>query len=384
VHVLYLIDSLVAGGAERSLVALVPSLAELGVYLDVAFLKERPGLQPDLEASGVSLFNLDGLGGRVGWYRRSRRLLASRRPDLVHTTLFEADVIGRVAGSLSGIPVVSSLVNVPYGQEHLADPGLRTWKVRAAQLIDALTARRVTRFHAITAYVASVMSRRLRIPPDRIDVVHRGRDPQILGLRTSERRFGTRRELGLGDRHKLVLAAARHEHQKGLDVLLDAFPTVVERLPETRLLIAGREGNKTTLLRSRIAELRLEDTVRLLGQRDDVLDLQCAADVFVLPSRWEGLGSVLLEAMALEAPIVASDLPAIREVTGPKEVAYLVPAGSATDLAFGIMEALNNPVESGNRARAARERFLSRFTIERIAQQMVAFYERAISSRGGP
>jgi glycosyltransferase involved in cell wall biosynthesis len=380
VHVLYLIDSLVPGGAERSLAAMCPHLTAAGVRLEVATLHERRGLQEELERGGARLYRLAGAGGRAAWIRRAAGLIRQRRPDLVHTTLFEADIAGRVAATVCRVPVVSSLVNDAYGPEqHAGIGGVNLVKLRAAQLLDGVTARRVVRFHAISAHVADLMAQRLRLPRDRVDVVPRGRDPHSLGIRTADRRARARALLGVDQGRPLVLAAARHEPQKGLDVLLEAVPAVLERMPTTQVVVAGRTGHLTPLLRTITARLGLGTSVRFLGARDDVPELLCAADVFVLPSRWEGLGSVLLEAMALEAPIVATDLPAIGEVVSDGATALLAQPGQPEALAGSILATLADRSAAAARARSAHSRFLSDFAIERIADRMLAFYEHALS-----
>jgi glycosyltransferase involved in cell wall biosynthesis len=379
VHVLYLIDSLSTGGAERSLAELAPGYAARGIHLDVAYFHERPGVQEDLRRAGAELFPLGG-SGRVDFARRALRLVRERRPDLVHTTLFEADIAGRVASWRARVPVVSSLVNLAYGPEQLTDPDLRRWRVEAARRLDAFTARRVTRFHAITRVVAEVMSQRLRLRRGRVDVIPRGRDPEIIGRRTRGRREDARRRLGVDGGAPLVFAAARQEFQKGLDVLVEAFPAVRAAVPEARLVIAGREGGLTEQLGAAVARLGLGDAVAFLGARTDVLDLMCAADVFAFPSRWEGLGVAVLEAMALEAPIVASDIPAIREVLGAaEERALLVPPDAPGALAAAISRTLTDAAAGGARALAARERFLERFTLDRVADATLVFYERALA-----
>lgn len=381
VHVLYFIDSLVPAGAERSLAALAPRYAARGVDLHVVYLHDRPGLHADLEAAGAHLRSIAGDGGRIGWLRRGTQAVRRERPDLVHTTLAEADLVGRVAGALTRTPVVSSLVNIAYGPEQLDDPKLRPWKVRAAQLADATTARLVTRFHANSANVATVMGRRLRIPADRIDVVPRGRDPQELGTKTATRRTRTREALEINGGDPLIVAAARQEFQKGLDVLLDALPAVVRDVPRTRLVVAGRDGNQSTLLRDQIERLGLTRSVSLLGPRTDVPDLLCAADAFVAPSRWEGFPGAVLEATALEAPIVASDLPGVREVVGDATAAWLVPSEQPEALARALTEALGDPLEARRRTDTARRRFLEHFTIDSVADRMVALYQRSLAGR---
>ncbi len=251
VHVLYLIDSLAMGGAERSLASMAPDLVAAGVRLDVAYLRERPGVHDLLRESGASLLPLDGPGGRAGDLRRVRRVIGERRPDLIHTTLYEADLLGRIAGRLARVPVVSSIVSEGYGSAHVSEPGLRRWKVRAAQAADAATARSVVRFHVPAVHIADTMARRLRVPRGRFTVVPRGRDPEELGRRSPDRRRGVRGRLEVGGEVPLIVAIARQEHAKGLDVLLDAFGSVRSERHDARLLVAGAAGNATALLRER-------------------------------------------------------------------------------------------------------------------------------------
>jgi glycosyltransferase involved in cell wall biosynthesis len=380
-RVLYVIDSLAAGGAERSLAALAPRYGERGVELEVAYLHDRPGIQDDLRDAGARLHSLAGPGGRPGWAVRARALIKRRRPDLVHTTLFEADVAGRTAGWLTGRPVVSSLVTVAYGPNQARQAGVRGWKLEGARRLDSTTARMVSRFHSVAGHVARTMGPRLRIPADRIDVIPRGRDPERLGRRTPDRRASVRASLGFGPAEPMVLAASRQEPQKGLDVLLEAFPRVLAEVPEARLLVAGREGNATEALRALVDRRGLAPSVRFLGGREDVADLMAACDVFVLPTRWEGLPGVILEAMALEAPIVASDLEAVREAVGDEGRAVLVPVDDPARLADAVVETLRRPAEAAARAGAARARFEDQFTIDRVADRMVGFYDRALGGR---
>ncbi len=379
-HVLYLIDSLVPGGAERSLATLAPHYGDLGITLNVAYLKDRPGLHAEFTRAGVRLFSLDGSGGRAGWMRRAVSLVRALHPDLIHTTLADANHVGRIAGVLTRTPVVCSLVNVQYGPEHASDPNVRAWRMQLLRLADAVSCRQVRRFHAVSRDVAEVMARRLLIPKERIDVIPRGRDPGTLGRRTQERRSRARATLGIGSETKVVLAAARHEHQKRLDLLIEAFPSVLKHVPDARVVIAGREGNATELLRQAVRRLDLNGHVRLLGGRDDVSDLLCASDVLVLPSRREGFPGVLLEAMALETPIVATDLPGVREVVGDARAARLVEHGRAGNLADAIVDVLLDDRANSRRTTLGRARFEELFTIEGVADRMVGFYQRALAT----
>jgi glycosyltransferase involved in cell wall biosynthesis len=382
-HILQVIDGLgPSGGAERSLASLAPQYVAYGVTLDVAYLFPRTGLRAQLEDAGATLFSLSGRGGILGSAWRLRRLLSERRVDIVHTTLFNSDIAGRIAAGLSSTPVVCTLASAAYGPEQLMHPAVRPWKLRMVQAIDSATARSVRRFHAVTEHVGDEMSARLHIPRDRIEVIPRGRDPLALGLRTPDRRAAARDRLGIRPEHRVVLMAARHEYQKGTDLLVQGFPLILRAAPDAVAVVAGREGTLTPQLRRTISELGLEKQVRLLGSREDVPDLMCAADVFVVPSRWEGIAGVLIEAMALEVPIVASDIPPVREVLGDVGAGRLVGSDDPTALAAGVLSMLGARQEAAVSVRRARERFLANYTTEVVAKRMMAFYETALGRQG--
>jgi glycosyltransferase involved in cell wall biosynthesis len=362
---------------------MAPPLIAAGVDLHVAYLVERAGLDADLRAAGAELHRVRGRR-RFDQARSFRRLIRRIEPDLVHTTLTEADVIGRVAAGLERVPCVSSLVNVQYGPESFADPNVARWKLRGWQLADALSARTVSRFHAVSQDVAEVMAKRLAIPRSKIDVVPRGRDPSQLGSPTPGRRASIRARLGLaGD--EVLLAIGRQEFQKGFDVLLEAVGRIRRSRSGSclRLLIAGRQGSETATMDRSIQQLGLTETVRLLGHRSDVPELLCGSDVFILPSRREGSPGALIEAMAMGVPSVASDLVSVREVAGCPPVVRLVPPEDPDALAREVESVLSSPHRSASLGARARERFLGHYTLESMSSGMLAFYERSLAESSG-
>ena len=127
----------------------------------------------------------------------------------------------------------------------------------------------------------------------------------------------------------------------------------------------------------------LAGTVTFLGMRDDVPDLLAAADVFAFPSRWEGAGGTLIEAMAVETPIVTSDLPTLGQ-TVDDATAVLVRPGDASDLASGVLRVLGDPAAAAVRARAGRARFEAEFTIGAGARRMAELYGAVASVRPAP
>ena len=139
------------------------------------------------------------------------------------------------------------------------------------------------------------------------------------------------------------MTLGRQEFQKGQWHLIEAMPEVLSQEPEAVLLLAGREGNSSERLRRAVASADVGSAVRFLGHRNDAPEILAAADVFVFPSLYEGLGGVLIQAMALGLPIVASDLPAIREVVEADANALVVTPGRPDDLETAILALAADP-----------------------------------------
>jgi glycosyltransferase involved in cell wall biosynthesis len=377
VRIMFVINGLGTGGAERSLGEMLPIFERGSVSGTIVCLDRRSeGVQASAEASGADV-RFVSAGGWVGRVRGARELISEMRPDLVHTTIFEADVVGRLAAVRTATPLLTSLVNTSYARVRAEDPAITPWKLSAARQVDGWTARHLTaHFHAITNAVKDAAVGDLRIQPSRITVVERGRDPGRLGLPSADRRAEVRRRLGVDPDHPVLVTVGRQEFQKGQWHLIDAMPRVLGVYPETRLLIAGRTGNASDRLQEAMRRARLNGQVEFLGHRDDVPNILAAADLFVFPSLYEGLGGALIEAMALGLPIVASDLPAIREVVDDGLNAVLVPPGSPSELAAAITSVLADPARRLAMGRHGRRIFEERFTLERSATRMLELFER--------
>jgi glycosyltransferase involved in cell wall biosynthesis len=384
VRVAFVINSLGAGGTERSTTVLLPHLRDRGIEPVVLVLAHRAeGDEATVIEAGFAVHVVEptALVARV---RALRGHLGALRPDVVHTAIFEADVAGRLAAIGTGIPVISSLVNTPYDPERLRDPNVSSRKLQAVRAIDGATGRLLTtRFHAVTEGVAEDAVTSLHLPPSRISVVERGRDPQALGRRSAPRRAAVRDRLGWGDDRTLVLAVGRQEHQKGHVHLVRALARLSGGRPEIEVAIAGRSGNATAAIEAAVASTppEVRDRIHLLGHRDDIPDLLAAADVFAMPSLYEGTAGAAIEAFALEVPVVATTLRGTRGLLIDGENALLVPVGDDRALADAILATLDDPDATATRVKAGRNAFEERFTLERSADAMAALYQDV--ARGG-
>jgi glycosyltransferase involved in cell wall biosynthesis len=378
-RVLFVINGLGTGGAERSLAEMLPIFVREGVEPIVATLRRRSdGVEGWVRSEGYDVRLVDG----ARWparLRGVRKLIRSERPDLVHTTIFEADVAGRIAAWGTGVPVLTSLVNTSYTKERLADPRVGQTKLAAVRLIDAWTSRHLTHhFHAITNAVKDAAVSSLGIPPQRITVVERGRDPARLGIPGAERRRCARQGLGIREDAEVLVNVGRQEYQKGQRHLLEAMASLAGSRARLVLLVAGREGHASAELKELHDKLGLVGRVRFLGHRPDVPELLAAADAFVFPSLYEGLGGAVIEAMALGLPVIASNLPALREVVDDGLSGLLVAPCSAHAIVDAVTTVLGTPHQGRAMGRRGRAIFEERFTLERSALRMLALYRSIV------
>ena len=370
-HVMHVIDSMHGGGAETSLLEVAPALANRGVRTSIVTLLADDGVLEDrLDALGLTRTRLKHRYP-LGLTLELRNLICSQRPDLLHTTLLFANLVGRIAARTVRTPVVTTLANQDYGPEHRANSLYGAWSVRAVQAADLLTVPLTTRFHATSVDVARVMSRRLRIPNDRIQVVYRGRDHARLGRPTLDRRLRTRAALSINPKTPVVLSVGRLDRQKGVDTTVDAFRRLVEQIPDAVLMVAGRPGNASAVVEAKARDC---PAIRILGHRTDVPDLMCAADVLSFPSRWEGLPGTLVEAMALRLAIVASDIPSLAETIGDVGWPFVRP-DDVQALAEGLLSVLERGAVNEARKDAGERRFQSLFTAEAAADGMAGLYQ---------
>ena len=354
---------------------LLPLLRERGVVVEVAVLRSAKGDEEQLRADGFAIHVLNG-ASLLSRARSLRRLIASRKPDVVHTALFSADLVGRIGGFRSDAIVVSSLVNTPYDPARMTDPNINRWKLRSVQVIDSVTSRLgTTALHAVSAGVADANATALRYPRERIMVVDRGRSRGSLGGWSVERRAAARAKLGLGPATKVVFTAGRQEYQKAHSDLVAAAVQLRKTIPDLHVLIAGRDGNASADVRHALDRHNANDIVTLLGDRNDVADLLTSADAFCLSSRWEGTAGAALEAMAMRCPIVCTDVAGIRGVLRDGDNALLVPVENPAAMATALSRVLAD-VDLAEKLRArGEEDFNIRFTIEHSAGEMKRFYE---------
>lgn len=202
------------------------------------------------------------------------------------------------------------------------------------------------------------------VAAERLTVVRNGIFPLSPGQRSQRGLHG----------NNVLLLVARFSAQKDHTALIAAMPAVLATEPSTVLLLVGK-GEEMEKMRSLVKDLSLDRQVHFLGHRDDIADLMAMADLFVLPSRFEGLPIAVLEAMSVGLPVVATRIGGSVEALGESHPFFAEP-GNSRSLADVITKALADPERARIAGQASRERFQQQFSAERMAGETAAIYER--------
>lgn len=331
-------------------------------------------LSERLEQRGIPWMCLRMDSGQSGWNwlpgaLRLRKEIRQFRPHVIHSSLASGNLVAQFGALGTGIPVLSTLtLSGDVGLVRSLQPGAGSWKASVFRVIAAFAARRRHVWHrAITQDALSTNVIALGIDASKAVVIPRG---VPLGGDRSKPEVGVDNLLNVG----------RQTAQKGHDHLVAALVGVRERRPTAHLTILGRDGDTSELLETSIAKHDLEDHVTVIQYTPTPYDHYSKADVFVFSSLMEGLGTAVLEAMANGVPVVAYDIPPVREAVGGDANALLVPAGDSQALADGVVWVLENREVAGEMAARAREKVVEGHTVEVVARRLEAVLRRLAES----
>lgn len=374
--------SLGRGGAERALVDIIVNSDPTRIRHIVCHLWGPDDLAAPLRAIGCETICLDAAPSAPAWAGaafRLRRLIGDRRPELVQSATFEANIVARLATFGLGLPLLTWIVGMDYDPASVRAAGWPRTTNEARRLLDAVTARAAgSRFVACATAVRESAIARLGLRPERVDMIYNPVDLRTLEA-SNESAAAIRQRLGLDPESFTWLIVGRLDPAKGHDILLRAFHDVVGRGGDAQLVIVGK-GPSEERLRGLAAELGLDRRVRFTGAVPSIAPYFASADGFVFPSLLEGLPVALLEAMCAGVPAIASDIPPHEEVVRDGETGLLVRSGSATQLADAMERLARSPALRRDLAKAASDWAIPTFSADRIALQWQALYEHCLSS----
>ncbi len=302
----------------------------------------------------------------VRLFRRLADRWRALTPDLVHTHLLHADLYGLPSARWAGVRcAVSSRHNDNPFRRNPVIRLVNQWAMRYADRVIAIS-------HALAAFVSEVE----RLDREQVVTIHYGFAPPEY---PSDAREQARAALGYRPDEPVIGLFGRLIRQKGVDVLLEAFAHVLERVTAARLLIVG-DGVLRTSLEAQARSLGLAQSVTFAGWIEQAYRLMPACDMIVMPSRWEGFGLVALEAMGCARPVIASRVSALPEIILNGETGLLVPPEDSKSLAQAILSLLSDPDRAAALGRAGHERLVREFSVEKMVQATVDLYTQVLHS----
>jgi glycosyltransferase involved in cell wall biosynthesis len=291
--------------------------------------------------------------------------LRTGRYALLHCQDYKTDLIGGLAVQLARVPRVATV--------HLHPQ--TTWRLRAYRLLDLVVLRLFDRVIAVSGALRQELLA-AGLPAGRVVTVQNGLD--VVGFAESPGSLDEPRRTQ--EEGPVVATFGRLDPQKGQRDFLLAAQQVSEARPDTRFQMIG-DGPSRAELEQLVTTLGLDRAVKFAGHQSAVATWLEQSDVVVLASLREGLPYVLLEALALARPVVATAVGGVPEVMTEGDTGLLVPPHNSERLAQAILWMLNHPAEAAEMGQRGRERVLREFSIERMARETAAVYREALESR---
>lgn len=369
-HILQVIQTLGPGGAERLLLTYLsqPVLKEnfrhTVVMTDVADTHAPVSenfLVKALEEQGVRVIGL-GLPGSSNLFKATRalcRLIRSEDFSVIHTHLLWANLAGRLAGWWSGVPVISSFHNPDYDSQVTASFQASPLKQDLIRRLDGWTTRHfVTKSVAVSKYVACHIESKLSVLPANVEVIYNPVDARQVQPGVENPRELIFGELGLNESDQLLIFVGRLTDQKGVLELIDAFARITDQNSRVHLAVIGSKTADLQYVKQvqdRIAQYNLESRVHLTNARQDVASWLAAGDLFLFPTKFEGMGIALAEAMAAGLPCIATKVGPIPELIRHGETGFLVEPGDIGGFSSAMMALLSDAEMSSRISRNASE-----------------------------
>jgi len=359
-HVLAVVKGLDIGGAERMIAEGARHWDRAEFHYTVAYaLPQRNALVGPLEALGVEVRSV-GRSARLGpgVAARLRRLIVDESVDLVHAHL---PAIGIIARMVSPVPVVYT--------EH----GIVSSYRAPTRLANRLTYRRNAAVIAVSRAVADSTAGYGGPTPI---VIPNGVGVDVAPAAAAR----ARAELGLMPHDPLVVHVGNIRPEKGHEILIGAAAILSRRRPDLTIASIGLEVVPGDLERLRASARRAGagDTIHFLGSRADALDFVAAADVYAHPSTDESFGLAVLEAMALERPVVAAAAGGVPDIVHGEKTGILVPPGDPGALAAGIERLLDDPETAARLATAAHRVATRQYSIESMVRSIEGVYRKVL------
>jgi glycosyltransferase involved in cell wall biosynthesis len=355
------------GGPEKTIILGALMSDPRQYHVTVCYLRDRRdeifGIDQRAVQAGVDYVEVtEKHSFDPGVWPQLRRLIRDRAIDIIHAHDYKTNLLALLLSRATGVAALSTV------------HGWTGHSFRERWGYYPADKRVLARFARVVA-VSSEIGRELvrcGADPARVATVLNGIDHRQF-RRDPERVAGARAGLGVKAGEIVIGAVGRLEPQKRFDLLLDSFARIVDRFPQSRLLIVG-DGSQRQPLAAQIDTLKLGERCRLVGHVDDVVPAYHAFDLLVQSSDYEGTPNAVLEAMAFEVPIVATAAGGTAEIVRDGVDGRIVPTGRGDLLVSNVMRSLEDPAATAAMAQQARLRVEGELSFETRVRRIERIY----------
>lgn len=355
--ILYIITGLGQGGAERVVCDLADAMFEKGNEVKIAYLTGKVLTQPDHDEIDLIQINLNRALSLPKAYLKLSKIIREYQPDVVHSHMVHANLLTRLIRLV--VPIETLICTA-----HSSNEGsiLRKLVYRATHGLADLTTN-------VSKTAVAAFEKDKAVPKNGMKTIYNGVNFENFSYHQESKQALTY-ELQLNVNRKIILAVGRFNESKNYPNLLEAIRIFKDEYSIPFVLLIAGDGELRKDIEQTIINLKLSDDVILLGRRDDIPKLMSACDVFVLSSDYEGLPTVLIEAMACQAHIISTDVSGVREIVS--DHGKVIPIKQPIILAKALKDTLND--SNGSKNILGAQYVKSKFDLNVISEEWLKIY----------
>ena len=368
IKVLQVIEGFSLGGAEKKLLELAHHFNKDKFHTTICSLGLGDEITVEFEKLKDTGINVVIIPRRTRFdfthVFKVANFMREQKIDVVMTTLNYADVIGLIAGRLAG-------VKAAFSWETISAP---EWLYKRRLWPYLFAIKFCNRVISVSEATQTWLIEKRKVPAEKVEVIPYGVNLEEFNTHDNS---NLRKELGLGKDIPIVGMVGRLHPQKGHTYLIQAAKLITKKRANVQFVLIG-DGKLRSKLESETEENNLSDNFHFLGFRSDVSQLIQGFNIFVLPSLYEGLPNVVLEAMATAKPVVATPVDGTKEAVVDGETGLLVPQKDPAALAEALLKLIENPEKLQEMGQKGRKRVEEKFSLVKQVQSFEQLYHNHI------